>query len=141
MKRGFTDMLGSIRNMLPFSDAKEGPLSSLSQSGAAFVTTFAGGAQQEMQRDQTGQNFAVKALSWTHDAAAFATGSASSPVPAMAAGGHGGSPAAPNISVSNQIGQLMARIVVELDGRAIYEAMQEIAVSETERQFMTAEGV
>ncbi|MCL4514154.1 MAG: phage tail tape measure protein [Firmicutes bacterium] len=37
--------LQGIRNLLPFSDAKEGPLSTLTRSGQAFVTTFQKGAQ------------------------------------------------------------------------------------------------
>ncbi|MCS4503901.1 hypothetical protein NYO91_07395 [Arhodomonas aquaeolei] len=38
-------VLGRIRNLLPFSDAKEGPLSSLTQSGRALVETLAGGVE------------------------------------------------------------------------------------------------
>lgn len=36
-----------IRNKLPFSDAKEGPLSQLTLSGRKVLTTFANGIQQE----------------------------------------------------------------------------------------------
>lgn len=39
--------LQSIRNMLPFSDAKIGPLSQLTLSGKKVMTTFAGGIEQE----------------------------------------------------------------------------------------------
>lgn len=35
--------LQKLRNLLPFSDAKEGPLSQLTRSGMALVETFAGG--------------------------------------------------------------------------------------------------
>ena len=35
--------LQKVRNLLPFSDAKEGPLSTLTRSGAAMLQTFAGG--------------------------------------------------------------------------------------------------
>lgn len=38
--------LQKLRNLLPFSDAKEGPLSSLTRSGMALIETFAGGIQQ-----------------------------------------------------------------------------------------------
>lgn len=38
--------LQKIRNMLPFSDAKEGPLSQLTLSGRKVMTTFSGGIQQ-----------------------------------------------------------------------------------------------
>lgn len=37
--------LASLRRMLPFSDAKEGPLSTLTKSGKAFINTFAWGIQ------------------------------------------------------------------------------------------------
>ncbi|BFL02145.1 hypothetical protein K070079E91_44950 [Eisenbergiella porci] len=39
--------LQKIRNMLPFSDAKTGPLSKLTLSGRKVMTTFAGGIKQE----------------------------------------------------------------------------------------------
>ncbi|WP_168216312.1 phage tail tape measure protein [Halorussus halobius] len=41
------DIAGKVRNVLPFSDAKEGPLSTLTDSGAALVRTLAKGAQSE----------------------------------------------------------------------------------------------
>lgn len=44
VKRG----LQWVRNLLPFSDAKEGPLSALTKSGSALVETFAGGVQRAM---------------------------------------------------------------------------------------------
>lgn len=37
------DIKGSIRNLLPFSDAKEGPLSTLTLSGQRTMTTYAHG--------------------------------------------------------------------------------------------------
>lgn len=40
-------MLGNVREYLPFSDAKVGPLSNLTASGRAVVTTFAAGIGQE----------------------------------------------------------------------------------------------
>lgn len=39
--------LQKIRNMLPFSDAKTGPLSQLTLSGKKVMTTFSGGIEQE----------------------------------------------------------------------------------------------
>ncbi len=39
--------LQKIRNMLPFSDAKTGPLSQLTLSGKKVMTTFTGGIEQE----------------------------------------------------------------------------------------------
>lgn len=39
--------LQKIRNMLPFSDAKTGPLSQLTLSGRKVMTTFSGGISQE----------------------------------------------------------------------------------------------
>lgn len=36
-----------VRNLLPFSDAKEGPLSSLTYSGGALISTFAYGMQKK----------------------------------------------------------------------------------------------
>ena len=38
--------LQRIRNMLPFSDAKEGPLSTLTLSGQRTMTTYAGGLEK-----------------------------------------------------------------------------------------------
>jgi TP901 family phage tail tape measure protein len=38
-----TGLLGDLRDMLPFSDAKSGPLSQLTASGSALVTTFSEG--------------------------------------------------------------------------------------------------
>lgn len=40
-------VVGDAREFLPFSDAKRGPLSSLSESGGAFMSTFAGGVEGE----------------------------------------------------------------------------------------------
>lgn len=40
--------LQKIRNMLPFSDAKEGPLSALTRSGRALVETFGSGINKKM---------------------------------------------------------------------------------------------
>ena len=40
--------LGRVRNLLPFSDAKEGPLSALTASGGAFIETFMAGMHQAM---------------------------------------------------------------------------------------------
>lgn len=44
----FEETLGSIRAFLPFSDAKEGPLSDLTRSGRALVQTWAGGMTAAM---------------------------------------------------------------------------------------------
>lgn len=41
-----TGVLGKIRNLLPFSDAKEGPLSTLTLSGSRMMTTIAEGVNQ-----------------------------------------------------------------------------------------------
>lgn len=38
-----TGLMGDLRDLLPFSDAKKGPLSSLTASGSAFIDTFASG--------------------------------------------------------------------------------------------------
>lgn len=40
-------VLSTARRMLPFSDAKEGPLSDLTYSGGAFVSTFADGMKKK----------------------------------------------------------------------------------------------
>jgi len=40
--------LAKIREMLPFSDAKTGPLSTLTRSGEAMVTTFQSGVEKKM---------------------------------------------------------------------------------------------
>jgi len=41
--RKVKEVLGKIRNLLPFSDAQEGPLATLTASGAALLKTFAQG--------------------------------------------------------------------------------------------------
>jgi len=41
--------LAKIRNLLPFSDAKTGPLSTLTKSGEAMVTTFQSGVEKKME--------------------------------------------------------------------------------------------
>jgi TP901 family phage tail tape measure protein len=41
--------LVKLRNLLPFSDAREGPLSALTDSGAALVKTFAQGIRDQLQ--------------------------------------------------------------------------------------------
>lgn len=60
--------LQKIRNMLPFSDAKAGPLSKLTLSGRKVMATFAGGIRQEenlpsetVQKSLEGINFSVAA--------------------------------------------------------------------------------
>ena len=45
-------VLDDVRDFLPFSDAKKGPLSDLTASGAAFLNTFREGfapAEQQLQ--------------------------------------------------------------------------------------------
>lgn len=39
----FTDLLWGLRDLLPFSDAKKGPFSSLTESGMAFIDTIVAG--------------------------------------------------------------------------------------------------
>lgn len=46
LKESFSDVLGSLRNMLPFSDAKEGPLSTLTLSGNRLISTIGEGVGQ-----------------------------------------------------------------------------------------------
>ena len=43
LKENVTGLLGGLRDLLPFSDAKAGPLSQLTASGSALVTTFSEG--------------------------------------------------------------------------------------------------
>lgn len=43
LKQTFSDALGRLRNLLPFSDAKEGPLSTLTLSGARLMSTLGDG--------------------------------------------------------------------------------------------------
>lgn len=61
--------LQKIRNMLPFSDAKDGPLNSLTLSGRKVMTTFSGGIKQEedlptrtVQESFEGMDFSVAAV-------------------------------------------------------------------------------
>lgn len=54
--------LENVRTLLPFSDAKAGPLSDLTYSGGAFVSTFAGGVQKRTpELVQTVQGAAARA--------------------------------------------------------------------------------
>jgi len=46
LKEGFTKLLEGLRSLLPFSDAEEGPLSALTQSGKSLLPTFARGIEQ-----------------------------------------------------------------------------------------------
>jgi TP901 family phage tail tape measure protein len=46
LKEGFTNLLEGLRSLLPFSDAEEGPLSSLTKSGRSLLPTFARGIEQ-----------------------------------------------------------------------------------------------
>lgn len=46
LKESFTDVLSSLRELLPFSDAKKGPLSTLTLSGNRLITTIGEGASQ-----------------------------------------------------------------------------------------------
>lgn len=52
-----TNVFKRVRNLLPFSDAKEGPLSELTKSGAAIMETLAQGASQtpELQKSIANQ--------------------------------------------------------------------------------------
>ncbi len=43
----FSDALGGVRDLLPFSDAKEGPLSDLTASGESMIKTFNDGMASE----------------------------------------------------------------------------------------------
>ena len=43
LKQTFSDALSKLRNLLPFSDAKEGPLSTLTLSGARLMSTLGEG--------------------------------------------------------------------------------------------------
>lgn len=46
VKKMFTDLLDDIRDLLPFSDAKKGPLSNLTKSGEQFVNTVVEGMER-----------------------------------------------------------------------------------------------
>lgn len=46
LKESFTDVLSSLREFLPFSDAKKGPLSTLTLSGNRLITTIGEGVDQ-----------------------------------------------------------------------------------------------
>jgi hypothetical protein len=54
--------LESVRRMLPFSDAKEGPLSDLTLSGQRFSETFAGGIARGASAIQSAANDAFGGL-------------------------------------------------------------------------------
>ena len=46
LEDGFTGLLEGLRDLLPFSDAAEGPLSELTRSGRSLLPTFASGISQ-----------------------------------------------------------------------------------------------
>lgn len=46
VKKKFTDLLTDIRDLLPFSDAKEGPLSNITDSGTGLVNAMVSGMKQ-----------------------------------------------------------------------------------------------
>lgn len=48
--------LEKVRNLLPFSDAKEGPLSTLTKSGMAMINTFGAGVQKTLPQLQAMMN-------------------------------------------------------------------------------------
>ncbi|HNX59620.1 MAG TPA: hypothetical protein PKK43_11015, partial [Spirochaetota bacterium] len=52
-----TNMASGVRRKLPSSDAKEGPLSTLTQSGRAFVSTFSSGIDNESRRNIPARRF------------------------------------------------------------------------------------
>lgn len=66
--------LAKLRNLLPFSDAKEGPLSQLTRSGGALITTLAGGIYAKQHVLYAAMSDALGGVGLT---------------PAMAAGGEG----------------------------------------------------
>ncbi len=47
LKDGFVNLLEGVKALLPHSDADEGPLSTLTQSGRALTETLAGGIRQQ----------------------------------------------------------------------------------------------
>ena len=46
LQEGFSGLLEGLRDLLPFSDAAEGPLSELTKSGRSLLPTFASGIAQ-----------------------------------------------------------------------------------------------
>jgi hypothetical protein len=60
LKGGVTKVLGWIRDLLPGSDARRGPLSDLTASGKAFFPTFTRGLVQESDVPMRGVETALK---------------------------------------------------------------------------------
>ncbi|MCL4190575.1 MAG: phage tail tape measure protein [Thermoguttaceae bacterium] len=60
LKGGVTKVLGWIRDLLPGSDARRGPLSDLTASGKAFFPTFTKGIVQESDAPMRGVETALK---------------------------------------------------------------------------------
>lgn len=56
------EILNKIRNFLPFSDAKEGPLSALTSSGAALSSTFAEGMSDKQEIPSTAFTTIAKSI-------------------------------------------------------------------------------
>ena len=59
LKSGVTNVVGWIRDLLPGSDAKAGPLADLTASGKAFFPTFTRGLVQEADTPQRGVETAL----------------------------------------------------------------------------------
>nr|WP_150959619.1 tape measure protein [Aneurinibacillus sp. XH2] len=69
----FKNVVGKIRDFLPFSDAKKGPLSELTYSGGAIMTTLATGVAKKQGALQDAVNGAFSSASLGMDMAAQVT--------------------------------------------------------------------
>jgi phage-related protein len=71
--KAFKNIFGKVRDLLPFSDAKKGPLSELTYSGGAIMTTLSAGVNKKagVFQDAVNGAFSQAALGMTVTAPAF----------------------------------------------------------------------
>jgi phage-related protein len=112
------NVLGKVRDFLPFSDAKKGPLSELTYSGGAVMTTLATGVNKQQGALQKAVTNAFAGTTLGMSVSATATGQQMAPAASFSAAGTNIAPAqvnavaatsAPqkgNISVANLVGEI-----------------------------------
>jgi phage-related protein len=112
------NVLGKVRDFLPFSDAKKGPLSQLTYSGGAVMTTLANGVNKQQGALHEAVSNAFAGTNMAMNVSATATGAQMAPATAFSAGGTSIPPAqvqavAPtkssaggDISVTNLVGEI-----------------------------------
>ena len=116
------DILGKARDLLPFSDAKEGPLSRLTQSGRRIGETLAAGV------DQSGETLQSAVWRILPNPSAFAAPLPVGPVPTPAAAGGGQGAGARSLTISIERVEVIAQGVTaeEVAGEFVGEIRRQI---------------